>query len=99
MPASDSNSPRRSHDNTPRDTAASGRRRATLRQTGPSSKGPLLTVDQLCDELHISRSTFYDWRSKGKAPKCIVLPNGSLRVHRDELARWLRPESANSAVS
>jgi excisionase family DNA binding protein len=78
---------------TPRDMATSRRRRPADRQAGPPPESPLLTVDQICDELHISRSTFYDWRSKGKAPKCIVLPNGSLRVHRDELARWLRGRS------
>lgn len=73
----------------PRDTAAARRRRAANRQAGPPPESSLLTVDQLCAELHISRSTFYDWRAKGKAPDCLVLPNGSLRVHRDDLARWL----------
>ena len=78
---------------TPRDMTTSRRRRAADWQAGPPPESPLLTVDQICGELHISRSTFYDWRSKGKAPKCIVLPNGSLRVHRDELARWLSGRS------
>jgi predicted DNA-binding transcriptional regulator AlpA len=49
----------------------------------------LLTVEQICAELLISRSAFYDWRAKGKAPQCIVLTNGSLRVQRADLARWL----------
>ncbi|GAA4593747.1 hypothetical protein GCM10023194_58810 [Planotetraspora phitsanulokensis] len=48
-----------------------------------------LTVPQVCDELGISRSTFYEWRAKRRAPKCITLPNGSLRVRRTELDRWL----------
>ncbi|MEV4457338.1 helix-turn-helix domain-containing protein [Microbispora sp. NPDC049633] len=48
-----------------------------------------LTVPQVCDELGISRSTFYEWRAKRRAPKCITLPNGSLRVRRAELDRWL----------
>jgi predicted DNA-binding transcriptional regulator AlpA len=39
--------------------------------------------------LGISRSTFYDWRAKGRAPKCIKLPNGEIRVRRGELDRWL----------
>ena len=30
-----------------------------------------------------------DWRAKGKARKCIKLPNGEIRVRRDELDRWL----------
>ena len=48
-----------------------------------------LTVAQLCAELGISRSTFYEWRTKGRAPRCIRLPNGEIRVRRSELERWL----------
>jgi excisionase family DNA binding protein len=48
-----------------------------------------LTLSQICAELQISRSTFYEWRAKGKAPKCITLPNGSIRVRRADLDRWL----------
>jgi excisionase family DNA binding protein len=52
----------------------------------PSDK---LTVDDLCAELGISRSTFYDWRQKGRAPRCLRLPNGALRVRRSDLENWL----------
>jgi len=48
-----------------------------------------LTVDQLCAELQIARSTFYPWRQLGKAPRCIRLPNGAIRVRRDDLETWL----------
>jgi excisionase family DNA binding protein len=48
-----------------------------------------LTVTEVCDELGVARSTFYDWRAKGRAPKCLKLPNGDLRVRREELERWL----------
>jgi excisionase family DNA binding protein len=48
-----------------------------------------LTLAEVCTELGISRSTFYDWRAKQKAPRCITLPNGSLRIRRTELDRWL----------
>ena len=48
-----------------------------------------LTLAQLCEELQIARSTFYDWRAKGRAPRCIKLPNGDLRVRRKDLERWL----------
>ena len=51
--------------------------------------GDKLTLAQVCTELGISRSTFYDWRAKRKAPRCITLPNGSLRIRREELDRWL----------
>jgi len=48
-----------------------------------------LTVAELCTELGIARSTFYDWRAAHKAPRCIKLPNGAIRVRRVELDRWL----------
>ncbi|MBN9108899.1 MAG: helix-turn-helix domain-containing protein [Pseudonocardia sp.] len=48
-----------------------------------------LTVDQVCDELQIARSTFYQWRQVGKAPRCVRLPNGAIRVRRDDLDAWL----------
>lgn len=47
-----------------------------------------LTVDEVCAELKISRSTFYDWRQKGRAPKCATLPNGSIRIARVDLDAW-----------
>lgn len=49
----------------------------------------LLSVDEVCAELNIARSTWNDWRAKRKAPKCVTLPNRSLRVRRSELDRWL----------
>lgn len=48
-----------------------------------------LTVADICAELGISKSTFYDWRAARKAPCCIKLPNGGLRVRRVDLDRWL----------
>jgi excisionase family DNA binding protein len=48
-----------------------------------------LTIPDICAELAISRSTFYEWRAKGTAPRCIKLPNGEIRVRRTELDRWL----------
>ncbi len=59
-------------------------------EVGPMGKPPeRLTLAELCAELRISRSTFYDWRAKGRAPRCIKLPNGDLRIRRAELERWL----------
>ncbi|MCM0622632.1 helix-turn-helix domain-containing protein [Nocardioides sp. BSK12Z-4] len=37
----------------------------------------------------MSRSTFYDWRSTQRAPRCIKLPNGAVRIRRSDLDRWL----------
>jgi predicted DNA-binding transcriptional regulator AlpA len=48
-----------------------------------------LTIADLCSELGIARSTFDDWRAKGRAPRCIKLPNGQIRVRLDEYERWL----------
>lgn len=47
-----------------------------------------LTVDEVCAELKISRSTFYDWRQKRRAPRCVTLPNGSIRIARADLDAW-----------
>jgi excisionase family DNA binding protein len=48
-----------------------------------------LTIAEVCADLGISRRTFYEWRAKNRAPKCISLPNGSLRIRRSEYQRWL----------
>ena len=48
-----------------------------------------LTIPEVCADLGISRSTFYDWRAKGRAPRCIKLPNGDIRINRAEYERWL----------
>lgn len=49
----------------------------------------LLTLAEVLAELRVSRSTFDTWRTLGTAPKCIKLPNGCIRVHRDDLDAWL----------
>lgn len=48
-----------------------------------------LTIAEVCEELAIARSTFYDWRAKRKAPRCIKLPNGDLRIRRVDFDSWL----------
>ncbi|GAA0602344.1 hypothetical protein GCM10009534_41080 [Kribbella sandramycini] len=48
-----------------------------------------LTIAELCAELGVARSTFYDWRAAKKAPRCIKLPNGELRIRRTDLENWL----------
>jgi excisionase family DNA binding protein len=55
-----------------------------------------LTIAEVCADLGISRRTFYEWRAKGRAPRCITLPNGSLRIRLSEYHRWLasREEAA-----
>jgi len=48
-----------------------------------------LTVAEVCDELGVARSTFYDWRAAHKAPPYLKLPKGDLRIKRADLERWL----------
>jgi predicted DNA-binding transcriptional regulator AlpA len=48
----------------------------TSRASAPRGPRSRLTIAEVCDDLGISRSTFYDWRAKGRAPRCIKLPNG-----------------------
>ena len=79
---------------------------AAWRLTGAVMSGPdgvrgrqerdKLTIAEVCADLGISRRTFYEWRAKGRAPRCITLPNGSLRIRRSEYQRWLtsREEAA-----
>ena len=65
------------------------RNAATRTPTRRSELNEKLTVRELCAELKISRSTFYDWRQKGRGPRCIRLPNGDLRIRRHDLDEWL----------
>jgi len=87
MPANKTRRP--APESVPRDTAATGRRSATLREA-PTPEPKMITVDQFCAELIISRSTFYDWRAKGRAPECTKLPNGELRILRTDYEQWLK---------
>lgn len=55
----------------------------------PRLRDDKLTLADVCADLKISRSTFYDWRAKGRAPRCIKLPNGDLRIRRSVYEHWL----------
>ena len=55
------------------------------RRRDPDEK---LTLAEVYAQLKIERSTFYDWRAKGRAPKCSKLPNGELRITRRDLDAW-----------
>lgn len=48
-----------------------------------------ITVIELCQELGIGRSTFYEWRAKHRGPRCIKFPNGELRIRRTDFVAWL----------
>lgn len=49
----------------------------------------LLTLDDVLAELRVARSTFYKWKATNKAPRCVRLPNGELRVRRNDLDAFL----------
>jgi excisionase family DNA binding protein len=57
----------------------------------------LLTVDEVCAALRVTRSTFNDWRAKQCAPPCVRLPNRQLRFRRSALERWLTSHEETSA--
>lgn len=48
-----------------------------------------LSIVEVCEDLGITRSTFYDWRAKRTAPPCLKLPNGEIRVRTDDYETWL----------
>ncbi|MEV1023517.1 helix-turn-helix domain-containing protein [Streptomyces sp. NPDC050264] len=49
----------------------------------------MLTIPEVIDEIGVPRATFYRWRQLRKGPKAIKLPNGSVRIRRSELERWI----------
>lgn len=55
-----------------------------------------LTVKEFCEEFKISESTFYDWRTKRRAPVCIKLPNGALRIRRSDANHWAEKRTENA---
>jgi predicted DNA-binding transcriptional regulator AlpA len=48
-----------------------------------------MTLAELCEDLGITRSTFYEWRTKRKAPPHFKLPNGEIRIRRSAYENWL----------
>jgi len=48
-----------------------------------------LSIADVCAELGVARSTYYDWRAKGRGPRSLKLPNGEVRVRRHDLEQWL----------
>lgn len=49
----------------------------------------LLTIIEVCEELGISRATFYRWRAYRRGPASLRLPNGSIRIRRSALTAFL----------
>ncbi|MFE4961661.1 helix-turn-helix transcriptional regulator [Streptomyces sp. NPDC056660] len=53
------------------------------------ARDEMLSIDQVISEIGVPRATFYRWRQLRKGPKAIKLPNGSVRIRRSELERWI----------
>ncbi|MGP9019716.1 helix-turn-helix transcriptional regulator [Streptomyces sp. BR1] len=47
-----------------------------------------LTLAEALDEIGMSRAAFYRMRARGKAPQCLKMPNGQIRVRRSDLDAW-----------
>lgn len=47
-----------------------------------------LKLPEVLAEIGISRSAFYRLRARGKAPRCVRLPNGQIRIRRADLDAW-----------
>jgi predicted site-specific integrase-resolvase len=48
-----------------------------------------ITVNEILEELGITRRTWQRWRARGMTPPCIKTPGGELRIRRVDYARWL----------
>lgn len=57
-----------------------------------------MTIAEFCEEMRIARSTFYEWRVKRSAPRCIKMPNGELRIRKTEFERWLDEHEEDRAA-
>jgi predicted DNA-binding transcriptional regulator AlpA len=53
------------------------------------AKQATLRLGEVLEELEMSRSAFYRMRALGKAPRCLKLPNGQIRIRRADLDSWL----------
>lgn len=49
----------------------------------------LLKLSEVLAEIGMSRAAFYRMRARGQAPRIVKLPNGHLRVRREDLDDWL----------
>ncbi|AVZ74020.1 excisionase [Streptomyces lunaelactis] len=47
-----------------------------------------LRLSEVLAEIDMSRAAFYRMRARGQAPRIIKLPNGQLRVRREDLDAW-----------
>lgn len=56
--------------------------------TPETNDDEVLTVSEFCQTYQIARSTFYDWKKRGRAPRTRKLPNGDLRISKSDVRTW-----------
>ncbi|MEW2083924.1 MULTISPECIES: helix-turn-helix domain-containing protein [unclassified Streptomyces] len=56
--------------------------------TATPTRHQTLTLVEALAEIRLSRAAFYRMRARGKAPKCMKLPNGQIRIRRSDLDAW-----------
>ncbi|MFF4950587.1 helix-turn-helix transcriptional regulator [Streptomyces chattanoogensis] len=47
-----------------------------------------LKLPEVLEEINMSRAAFYRMRARGQAPKYSKLPNGEIRISREDLDAW-----------
>ena len=52
------------------------------------TKREWMTMEQVLEELGVPLSTMSDWRREGRGPVFSRLPNGKLRIPRDDFNAW-----------
>lgn len=68
-----------------------------VRPAGTATRVPVMTtnskqwmtLNDISTELDVPMDTIYKWRQKGEFPPSFRLPNGSIRVRRDDFEFWL----------
>ncbi|WP_327324686.1 helix-turn-helix domain-containing protein [Streptomyces sp. NBC_01210] len=48
----------------------------------------MLKLGEVLEEIDMSRAAFYRMRARGQAPQLRKLPNGQIRVRRQDLDAW-----------
>lgn len=57
--------------------------------TQTTTRDELLSIEEVCDRLKVSRSTYNTWRSHHVAPPARRMPNGRVFTYTSELELWL----------
>ena len=72
--------------------AVKARARHASQQGTANGRDEFLTVEEVCEELKVSRRTFDRWRALGTGPRSERLGGtGPVRVRRSWLDEWLEP--------